>query len=762
MIANGAFTKLFAMIFVSFLDSVAYLLVSLSYNIFLAVTKLDLFGGSESGQAVYEMFTQKIYMVLSVVMLFVFAYELILMIINPDGDGVKKTTGIIKNTVISIALVVVLPIVFKYMQVFQIHVIDNNTIGAIVLGTSPTDSSANGNSGYGDTISTILLVTFLHPQGSGYNDFFNTLGDFVGIDEAKNNCLSHGEANEETCQIWAEAMEKYWNTTHQAAIDAGGYSAITWNSDIRGTIGDDDGTYYMWIISTGCAILVAYFFASYAIDLGTRAVKLGFLELIAPVPVMLRIIPKMEKSFKTWQGELIKTYVELFIRVAVIFFIVKLCTLVPEFVDIIFSSGSNVDGGLLLKGITMSILILGLLKFAKEAPELFKSIMDTGGNLFKGINFKPGVRKRISDNEYAMKGLSAAVGGGAGVIGNFMERRRLAGQNADGTERTRANGIGRTLAALSATPRGLITGAKSGLQKSATELNKASLTNVVKDANAAAHASLQQAYDGNLHSTLRETSREIADSNVTNAESIIVDGAQIIVKNGKEYVENLKDNQERKKEERKAVMEDFKEFFDGSTEILSDKSIKRLTDIQTSFNNVSNFTKNAFDKKVENINKAESDFLKEVAKKGFVEIKDSAGSVVNTLNSENAVKSYFNAQKVSAKASALNEQKMNAISSQYKEISKLFERDITQDNLNQINKRIEKEASKAGISGVKNLDELIKFTSGSAASNNTADFVRAMGVMEDVNKAIGDIKATNELYRSNQETMKKAQKDDKK
>ncbi len=47
------------------------------------------------------------YLVLSVVMLFIFAYELILLLINPDGDGTKKTTGLLKDFVISIALVVV-------------------------------------------------------------------------------------------------------------------------------------------------------------------------------------------------------------------------------------------------------------------------------------------------------------------------------------------------------------------------------------------------------------------------------------------------------------------------------------------------------------------------------------------------------------------------------------------------------------------------------------------------------------------------------
>ena len=89
MLGAGFITRTLGSIFVGMFDVVAYTLVSMSYRIFLAVSELDLFGGGTAGAALYEMFTKKMYLVLSVVMLFIFAYELILLLINPDGDGTK-------------------------------------------------------------------------------------------------------------------------------------------------------------------------------------------------------------------------------------------------------------------------------------------------------------------------------------------------------------------------------------------------------------------------------------------------------------------------------------------------------------------------------------------------------------------------------------------------------------------------------------------------------------------------------------------------
>lgn len=607
MLGAGFITRTLGDIFIRLFDTVAYTLVSVSYRIFLAVSELDLFGGGTAGAALYEMFTKKMYLVLSVVMLFIFAYELILLLINPDGDGTKKTTGLLKDFVISIALVVVLPVVFKYMTVFQLHVIKNNTIGALVLGTAPT-SSNTAESAYGDSIGMVVLMAFYHPQGAGYDSFFETTGEFKGIDQAVTDCEAGGKASHDTCQSWAEALDK-WNTKMQnSGLVFAGLNDITQNSGLINTLGDSDGSEYMWILCTGCGILVAWFFISYAIDLGTRAVKLGVLEIISPIPVMFNAIPKMKKSFETWKGELIKTYVELFVRLAIIFFIVKLCTLVPEFVEIIFKDPmTGVKGDFFVKAITMVVLILGLLKFAKEAPELFKSLFDNGGGLFKGLNFKPGVKGRIESNEYAMKGMSAVTGAALGTAGNVVQRYRQAQFDKDGNEFKNSHKTFSALTALTAAPRGLITGARSGLKNSSSTLK--GLKDTGYSAIADAHTSEENAFNRDFRTAVRQTYRDNRDDGRTNAEdSMLLDH---IKTNGGEYLNkkmaffgNVGGG-----------LKNFGDELSGKNQTFSSREVENLNKISGSLSSLENYVKPGFDKVTDSIIKAKTEALKKTYEK---------------------------------------------------------------------------------------------------------------------------------------------------
>lgn len=773
MIANSSFTRHLAIIFVGLLDGVAYMLLSLSYRIFLAICELDLFGGSSAGQTIYDVFTQKIYMILSVVMIFVFAYELILMIINPDGDGVKTTSYLLKDVVISIALVAVLPTVFKYMQVFQIHVIQNNTIGAIVLGTSPTASGKSEES-YGDTISMVMLMAFYHPQGGGYDDFFDTQGNFKERDAAISSCTSHGQASDTTCGYWYDALEKFWfKIQNNSSLDGGGVFSVTWNSNLRKTIGDDDGSYYMWVISTGCALMAAWFFISYAIDIGTRAVKLGFLELIAPIPVMLRIVPKMEKSFKTWQGEIIKTYVELFIRVAVIFLIAKLCTLVPQFIDVIFSGDDYVNAGLLLKGITAVVLILGLLKFAKEAPELFKSIMDNGGNLFKGINFKPGAGKRIQENDYAMRALSTGVGGISGMVGNVAKRFQQSRTNADGTERQTSR-FGSILTSLTAAPRGVISGAKSGWKNTAKTLSRAEFGKIRDSAYEDAHASLEKAYNGPLRSRYRNEFRDIVDSDVTNAESGFQELKDIHTRNKRAYELDRNDRKTLHDQRKTATKEERRNRRAGIGEVMSNEQREFNQELLNSINTQNEIYKNIADKTLEAWKKAKDDDMKKIfSGQSVVKVTyDEQGNEQKRyLRDINEVKKYWDEEKANEKyqtvGGKLSQQMMNSMLMTMQNYGKQFSnKKMDQKLMDDINEKAKKFASKNNFTvdgkTIQTYDDLVKYASRDEARTNAITYAKMIDMMDDVQKSVKEANDINKNAMATANLMKNAQKEDKK
>lgn len=743
MLGAGFITRTLGDIFIRLFDTVAYTLVSVSYRIFLAVSELDLFGGGTAGAALYEMFTKKMYLVLSVVMLFIFAYELILLLINPDGDGTKKTTGLLKDFVISIALVVVLPVVFKYMTVFQLHVIKNNTIGALVLGTAPTSSNTD-ETAYGDSIGMVVLMAFYHPQGAGYDSFFETTGEFKGIDQAVTDCEAGGKASHDTCQSWAEALDK-WNTKMQnSGLVFAGLNDITQNSGLINTLGDSDGSEYMWILCTGCGILVAWFFISYAIDLGTRAVKLGVLEIISPIPVMFNAIPKMKKSFETWKGELIKTYVELFVRLAIIFFIVKLCTLVPEFVEIIFKDPmTGVKGDFFVKAITMVVLILGLLKFAKEAPELFKSLFDNGGGLFKGLNFKPGVKGRIESNEYAMKGMSAVTGAALGTAGNVVQRYRQAQFDKDGNILENSHKTFSALTALTAAPRGLITGARSGLKNSSSTLK--GLKDTGYSAIADAHTSEENAFNRDFRTAVRQTYRDNRDDGRTNAEDSML-------------LDHIKNNGGERLDKKKAFfgnigggLKNFGDELSGKNQTFSSREVENLNKISGSLSSLENYVKSGFDKVTDSIIKAKTEALKKTYEKGRL-----AGRTAEQINDDiKRINEKYTELINQAKATYLskNANQVEVLASSYKQLDK----DIRNANIDSRTMRAinEKIYEKVGVSSV---SELVAKANNAAEAKDYTQFLKAMDTMKDIHKIVDDAKAADALFKRQEEDKKKDKK----
>lgn len=320
-----------ASIFIGLFDWVAYNLVAASYSVFLYVSRMNIFA-TDGGYEIFRGFTTRIYAILSVVMVFVFAYFLIMMIVDPDGgDKIKMTSSLIKDTMISVIAIVFLPLIFNYMSVFQEHILTNNTIAAMVLGTNATVSGEKA----GSAVSLMVFSSFYHPVGSDYSTFFGPNGEVK--DSAVQDCVNNG-ANQDACQLYKDAADDWFaKTTNGGTFSVSNIGSFTKIGKLRDQLQEDNGMEYMWIVSTGAAIMVAYFFISYAIDVGTRAVKLAFLQIIAPVPIIMRLIPSFKSNFKLWSQELLKTYLDIFFRLAVIFFIILLIQMVPTLIEAVFS-----------------------------------------------------------------------------------------------------------------------------------------------------------------------------------------------------------------------------------------------------------------------------------------------------------------------------------------------------------------------------------------------------------------------------------------
>ena len=139
---------------------------------------------------------------------------------------------------------------------------------------------------------------------------------------------------------------------------------------------------YHFGISTVVGVIVLLLLVNFCIDTGTRMVKLSFLQLIAPIPIVSYIDPASGKNgiFMKWIKEVGKTWIGLFIRLLAIFFAISIIQHVDELQSVGMENGEA--------SIWVQIfVIIGALIFAKQLPDLIQNI--TGIKMEGGFNLNP-------------------------------------------------------------------------------------------------------------------------------------------------------------------------------------------------------------------------------------------------------------------------------------------------------------------------------------------------------------------------------------
>lgn len=364
------------------IDYVIYLAINICYQLFEVVSKVEVFSTENVG-----VISRRIYTIIGIVMLFVFAYNIILAIVDPDSlsKGEKSVKNIVQNTIISIVLVTLFPLICEYMQIFQNHIIENNTIGNLIMGSTTSDSGENGQTKGALNVSVTIFTAFYHP-----------------IDENKEPVtLTECESSS------VKLCSRYKEMADNAKNGIGGLWNFMHDEDLKDGIYDDDME-YLFPLSTIAGVVAAYLFLSFSLDLGVRAAKLGALKLIAPIPIFLRITKPKGGQFDKWFSEFTKTYLQVFERIVIINFAMLLISFVSDIN--IFASG----GGLFINVIATVVVILGILKFAKDAPKLLEEI-------FSVKIPQMSIKKKLNENEYALRGASVLGAAGTTAVGNVIK-----------------------------------------------------------------------------------------------------------------------------------------------------------------------------------------------------------------------------------------------------------------------------------------------------------------------------------------------------
>lgn len=329
--------------------------------------------------------SQNIYILVSVVMLFAFSVTILSAIVNPDllTDNKKGVAAVFKRAIIGLLLIVLIPIAFNEAYSIQKQVMEKGLIEKIIVGVSYSDENSGGNGG--QVIAGTLIGSILYPaednlsveatDSVGQNYKKMVVDDINYIDRVAEDINVTADGKDEG--VWASKSTKY-------AFEFNGLVAL--------------------IAGAGCCYILLLF----SIDTAIRMVKLGFLELTAPISVV-SYIAVGDDIFKRWIKEVGKTYADVFMRIVCISFYIFLIANLDNFMD-------RIQGGL----ITKVVLIVGLLIFVKQIPEFINSIFGTN------IQYKGGIGGRLGQmagvGEIAKKAWGgiknvAALGAGAAAIG---------------------------------------------------------------------------------------------------------------------------------------------------------------------------------------------------------------------------------------------------------------------------------------------------------------------------------------------------------
>lgn len=409
------------------LDSVVYTLASWSYGIFYELSSSSLLSSLNLASA-----SQRLYTLLGIFMLFRLAFSFIKYIVNPD-DMEKGTSKFITNLAVSLALIVSVPWIFNRAFKLQTYIMESNVIGNLILGMD-TDRSDEDNfnaSSYGQSIAFMTFSAFYRPNTaiSGLESCSNILvyyNDYVEPD-TNNHIRYNGNAKNETVAKDSEKIVACINalndlknvdgyegdksteigTLFYIASQRADMSVLTHPDVFRTYVSNAYVINYTAVVSTIALGFLALLFINFSFDVAIRNVKLCFLQIIAPIPIILNIEPGDAKgdkrSLNWWVKECLRTYVDLFVRVATVYFGVFL-------INILFT-GNSVLGSSNTSPWFRVFMIFGILLFVKQIPDMIGKAF---GIDVKG-QFSLNPLKRIGESRLA----SMAVGGAAGLVGGL-------------------------------------------------------------------------------------------------------------------------------------------------------------------------------------------------------------------------------------------------------------------------------------------------------------------------------------------------------
>lgn len=367
--------------FLLWLDQSVYWFAAQCYQLFMKLSTAQIFTDD-----FFSSFAKRIYAILGVFMLFYLVYALLNAIVDPDKLTNDKGAGkIAVNLIISLTLLGLLPNIFDLAYRMQNFVLSSNLLGAVILGSdvvdvSDSESVKENNESlirFGDYASFTVLNSFLNPENV-------------------NPTLDNGYN---------------WYGVKEEILEDGNWKNLTLLSDAvsNGTSIDGENVVvtYRPLVSTAAGIFLIYILLSFTLDLGVRVVKFAFYELLAPIPIVLRIIPSKKGTFDKWLKQTLSVYFEVFVRVGLMYIAIYFINAITKNNTLMEMWTESTSGKLAL-----AIIIMGVFAFAKQAPKIISDVLgiETGG-------LKLGIGDKLKAGGFFGAGALAGFGAVSGALG---------------------------------------------------------------------------------------------------------------------------------------------------------------------------------------------------------------------------------------------------------------------------------------------------------------------------------------------------------
>lgn len=358
---------------VTIIDRPAFWLLSGVYQIFFNVAEAQIFSS-----ATIRTFYYRVQLIIGVFMIFKLSVSIIEAIISPDKVTAKQTglMSIIGRVFIGlIMLTLITPInisnprndyeeelknnglLFGTLYSLQTRILENNTLGRLILGT--TDVSTDMQSSLSDAADTFTSAI---------------LKAFVSV-----NLVPKSERED---VLNPEIQPDYWackdvpNDVYNAYFDVNADPQEILDLVNETCPGENDKYVFAYLPLGGIvAFVFVFILLGFTVDIAIRSIKLAVLRVMAPIPIISYMSPKAKDNgaFGTWVKSLTSTYLDIFIRLGVVYLILYLIQ------DIITNGVTWGDTSGFVGKLSFIFICLGLFIFARQAPKFIKDALGMKG-----------------------------------------------------------------------------------------------------------------------------------------------------------------------------------------------------------------------------------------------------------------------------------------------------------------------------------------------------------------------------------------------